>query len=330
MNFFAVGVDIGGTHFSVGIVDRGGNLQVKKSLPIAVEPFEVIVKNIAETVLFLVNQMGLKIEENAGTGFGVPSTIDPRTKKLIFANNLSWLDKDLTEEYETFIPGPVYIENDADCAAFGEAMVDPEPSRNVLMITFGTGFGGGLVMDGKIFQGGDGFGIEPGHTVLVYGGRKCNCGNYGCVEAYASVSALVERCREVMASSPDTLMWENCINARNVRDLNLADGRTPFIAAKKGDKAAVEVLKEFTGMAGQAIANLITLFRPEKVIIGGGICNEGDYFIAPLFEAAKRCIFGSGLMPMPFFNKARLGNDAGIVGAALLAIQRGTFTLSAQ
>ena len=326
-NLFAAGVDVGGAHFSAGIVDQNGTLLAKKSLPItADQSFEGVVKIIAETVLLLTEQAGLKIEESAGTGFGVPSTLDPKTKKLIFANNLYWLDKDLAGEYSGCVPGPVYIENDADCAALGEAMVDPAASRSTLMITFGTGFGGGLVMDGKIFRGCDGFGIEPGHIVLVYGGRQCNCGNSGCVEAYASAAALVERSREAMAACPDTLMWETCIDPRGRRDPNLADGRTPFIAARKGDRTALEVVKEFTTMAGQAIANLITLFRPEKVIIGGGLCNEGDYFIGPLFEAAQSRIFGAGLMPMPPFSKALLGNDAGMIGAAFLAI-RGTSVL---
>jgi glucokinase len=321
---FAAGVDIGGTHYAAGIAGRDGVLLAKKSRPIGAErPFEVIVKEIAETVLLTAEEAGLKSGQIAGTGFGVPSTINPRTKTLIFANNLSWLDRDLAGEYGKYISGPVWIENDAGCAAFGEVMTDPEHCDNALMITFGTGFGGGLIMNGKIFRGCDNFGIEPGHISLVYGGRKCSCGNSGCAEAYASVTALIERVREKMAACPDSLLWENCVDpATGRRDLARVDGHTPFAAARKGDKAALETLEEFTGFAGQAIANLITLFRPEKVIIGGGLCNEGGYFIGPLFEAAKARVFGGGLMPMPPFSKARLGNDAGIAGAALLAIPR--------
>ena len=318
---YAIGVDVGGTHFAAGVVDYRGILLAKNSRPTKSErSFEIIVQDIAGTVKLTVEQAGLSIGDITGTGFGVPSTIDPTTKKLIYANNLSWLNQDLTAEYGRYIPGPVYIENDAGCAVFGEVKTDPEPCDNALMITFGTGFGGGLVMNGKIFRGCDGFGIEPGHTVLVYGGRKCNCGNSGCVEAYASVTALVELCREKMAACPDSLMWESCTDPSGKRELKMAGGRTPFIAARKGDRAALELLETFTNMAGQAIANLITLFRPEKVIIGGGLCNEGDYFITPLYEAAKQRVFGSGLMPMPPFNRARLGNDAGIVGAAMLAL----------
>jgi glucokinase len=116
-------------------------------------------------------------------------------------------------------------------------------------------------------------------------------------------------------------MWENCLDSTGNRDLAMVDGRTAFTAAKKGDKAALKLIEDFTGMAGQAIGSLITVYRPEKVIIGGGLCNEGDYFITPLYEEEKKYYFGSGLMPMPPFYKARLGNDAGIVGAAMLAIK---------
>ena len=322
---YAIGIDMGGTHFSAGIVDTEGTLLAKKSLPVtAQQSFEDVVKNISDTVVLLAEQTGFDIKKSRGTGFGVPSTVDPKTKKLIFANNLYWLDKDLTAEYSSYISGPVYIENDADCAVLGEVTVDPSACKNTLMITFGTGFGVGLVIDGNIFRGCDGFGIEPGHTVIVYGGRPCNCGNCGCVEAYISAPALIESCKEAMAACPDTLMWESCINSKGERDPELTDGRTPFDAAKKGDKTALEILKQFTGMAGQAIANLITSYRPQKVIIGGGMSNQGDFFIDPLYEAAKRGFFGSGLMPMPPFSKALLGNDAGIVGAAMLAMRKET------
>jgi glucokinase len=269
--------------------------------------------------LLTAGQAGMQIEEIAGTGFGVPSTIDPHTKKLIFANNLSWLDRDLAAEYGRLIPGPVYIENDADCAVLGEAVTDS--CKNVLMLTFGTGVGGGLLIDGNIFRGCDGYGIEPGHITLVYGGRECNCGNCGCVEAYCSVPALVRQTREKMAACADSLMWEACVDSNGRRDPSLAGGRTAFNAARKNDSAARELLDTFINMAGQAVASLITVYRPQRVIIGGGLSSEGDNFIVPLYEAAKKRFYGSGLMPMPPFSRARLGNDAGIVGAAMLAMQ---------
>jgi glucokinase len=305
----------------VGVVDQSGTLLVKNSRPTKPErSFEAIVQDIAETALLSLEESGVKIDDIAGTGFGVPSTIDPKTKKMIFANNLSWLDVDLIAEFGKHFPGPVYIDNDADCAALGEAASEPQGCKNVLMVTFGTGFGGALLIDGKIFRGCDGYGIEPGHIVLVYGGRECTCGILGCVEAYVSIPALVEMTREKMTVNPGSLMWENCLDHLGKRDAALAGGRTAFTAAKKDDKAAQAVLDEFINMAGHAVGSLITVYRPEKVIIGGGLCNEGDFFITPLYEAAKQRYFGSGLMPMPPFVKARLGNDAGIIGAAMLVI----------
>ena len=318
---FSVGIDLGGTHFVVGIVDRSGTIQAKNSRPTHSErSFEEIVQEIAETVKLSLEQAGLTVRDIAGTGLGVPSNVDPKTKRLIFAHNLFWADKDLVAEYGKHISGPVYIDNDADCAALGEVLTDPEACKNALMLTFGTGIGGALVIDGKLFRGCDGFGIEPGHIVLIHGGRECTCGLFGCFEAYCSASALVEQTKVKMAANPQSLMWKTCVDPSSRPDLNRADGKTAFIAARQGDPTAQELLQVFFNRAGHAIGSLIALFRPEKVIIGGGLSNEGDHLIKPLYEAVKRHTFGAGLMPVPPLTRARLGNDAGIVGAAMLAM----------
>jgi glucokinase len=220
---------------------------------------------------------------------------------------------DLTGEFKKHWDIPVY--NDADCAALAESMEGPEAGKNVLVITIGTGFGGGLIMNGRIFKGGDNSGFEPGHSVLVFEGERCTCGLRGCAEAYTSVTALIRQTREKMETHRDSLMWQECGG-----DLEKADGKTSFNAAKKGDAAANEVVKDYIEYVAAGIANLVTLFRPQVVIIGGAISAEGDYLLEPLRKSAENRIYATGILSMPPLQKARLGNDAGIIGAALLGV----------
>jgi len=311
---YYAGIDVGGTHFGVGIVDENRKLLSKQSMPTgAGRPFGVIVKEMADTAKTLIARAGLAESQINSVGIGVPSTVDPKTGHVVFANNLDWRDLDLVGEFRKSWDIPVYMENDADCAALAESMDDSVKGKNTLLITIGTGFGGGLILNGKIFKGGDNSGFEPGHLVLVYNGIPCTCGNYGCVESYASVTALIRQTKEKMRACPDSLMWKECGN-----DPEKVDGRTSFDAAKKGDAAAREVVDGYISYTASGIANLITLFRPELIIIGGGLSGEGDYLIKPLYETAKSRIYAGELLGMPPIVPARLGNDAGIIGAALL------------
>jgi glucokinase len=314
MAWYYAGIDVGGTHFAAGVVDAKGKLLAKCSLPTgAGRSFGALVKEMADTAKKLIAQAGLEESRINSVGIGVPSTIDPKTGHVVFANNLDWRDLDLLGEFRKFWDIPVYLENDADCAALAESMADTVKGKNILLITIGTGFGGGLILNGKIFKGGDNSGFEPGHFELVHKGMLCTCGNYGCLESYASVTALIRQTKEKMQACPESLMWKECGN-----DPEKVDGRTSFDAAKKGDAPAKEVVDGFISYAASGIANLVTLFRPELVIIGGGLSAEGDYLIKPLYETAKGRIYAGELMGMPPIVPARLGNDAGIIGAALL------------
>jgi glucokinase len=311
---YYAGIDIGGTKIAFGIVGEDRKLLVGRSIPAgAGRPFEVIVKEMADTAKTTAADAGLGCDRIAGVGIGVPSTVDPKTGRVVFANNLGWRDLDLTGEFRKHWDIPVYMENDADCAALAEAMEGPAAGKNVLVITIGTGFGGGLVMNGGIFKGGDNSGFEPGHSALVFDGELCTCGQRGCVEAYASVVALIRQTREKMEARRDSLMWRECGG-----DLTKVDGRTSFNAAKKGDAAANEVVKAYIEYAAAGIANLVTLFRPQMVIIGGGISEEGEYLLGPLRRSAESRIYAADILSMPPLVKARLGNDAGVIGAALL------------
>jgi glucokinase len=310
---YYIGIDIGGTNIALGIVDQGGEILTKHSIPTgAGRPFGTIVKEMAETARATAEKAGFSADQIAGVGIGVPSTVDPRTKRVVFANNLDWRDLDLIGEFRKTWDTAIYMENDADCAALGEAVAGYD-YKTVFFVTLGTGFGGGFILNGRLFKGGDHFGIEPGHSVLIQSGVQCTCGNYGCLESYASVTALIRQTKEKMKARPESLMWKVC-----GKDLERVDSRTSFDAARAGDEAAREVVDEFIGYVASGIASLITLFRPEAVIVGGGLCNEGDYLMKPLYELTSRRIYAPDLMPMPPLLKARLGNDAGIIGAALL------------
>jgi glucokinase len=311
---YYAGVDIGGTKIAAGIVGEDRKLLARRSMAAgAGRPFEVIVREMADMAKAAAADAGLDPGRIAGAGIGVPSTVDPKTGRVVFANNLGWRDLDLVGEFGKHWDIPVYMENDADCAALAEAMEGPAAGKNVLVVTIGTGFGGGLIMNGRIFKGGDNSGFEPGHSALVFDGEPCTCGQRGCVEAYASVTALIRQTRQKMETCRDSLLWRECGG-----DLAKVDGRTSFNAAKKGDAAAAEVVKVYIEYAAAGIANLVTLFRPRMVIIGGGISEEGEYLLGPLRKSAESRIYAADILSMPPLTKARLGNDAGVIGAALL------------
>jgi glucokinase len=314
MGEYYIGIDVGGTSAGIAVVDEHGSMLAKDSIPTGMTPpFQTIVAALAERSAQLVKIAGLDGDAIQSVGIGVPSTIDPKTGHVVFANNLNWRDLDLVSECQKYWQVPIYLENDADCAAVAESWEGPARGRNVLVITVGTGLGGGLIMNGKIFKGGDNSGFEPGHSVLVHGGERCTCGNAGCAEAYASVTALIRQTREAMRNAPDSLLWQECGG-----DPAGVTGRTAFDAAKKGDQAAQKTVADYIEYLASSIANLITLFRPELVIIGGGISAEGDYLLKPLRESAGRRIYAWDILTMPPFMRARLGNDAGMIGAALL------------
>ena len=303
-----IGIDVGGTNIAAGLVEKDGRIVKKKSVPAgAGRPFPLIVEEMAALARELAGAA-----EIGSVGIGVPSTIDPRNGRVLFANNLGWRDLDLAEEFKKHWDIPVLLGNDADCAALGEALAGYGGSyENVVFVTLGTGFGGGIILGGRLFKGGDNSGIEPGHIPLVFDGLPCTCGLRGCLESYASASALIRQTREKMEADRDSLLWKIC-----GKDPGAVDGRTAFDAARVGDRAAAEVVEAFVGYAAAGIGSLITLYRPQAVIVGGGLSSEGDYLLGPLYRETKRRIYASELMP-PIL-KARLGNDAGIVGAALL------------
>ena len=314
MKYF-LGIDLGGTNIATGVVDENAKIVVQQSVPTRGQrSFEEVVEDMAKAAKDTLAQAKLTNNDIEYVGIGVPSTIDPDTQNLLYANNLGWKNKDLITEFKKYWDVDVRVGNDADCAALGEAVSDDAKQYDsVLMVTIGTGVGGGMIINKKIFTGGDGTGFEPGHLIIKDGGTLCTCGAKGCLEAYASVTALNRQTIDQMLSCPDSLMWQMTSG-----DLNKVSGRTSFNAAKEGDEAALQVVDGFLEYLSAGLSSLIAVFRPQVIIIGGGISKEGEYLLKPLREKTNIKSAGTGIIrPVPIL-QARLCNDAGIIGAALL------------
>lgn len=212
------------------------------------------------------------------------------------------------------LPLPLKIDNDANCAAFGETLAGAAKGRkNVIMLTLGTGVGGGIVLDGKIYAGADGMGAELGHTKLVYDGELCTCGQKGCLESYCSATALIRHAGEALEKAPGSLIGKLCGGDRNV-----IDARMVFHAAAAGDQVATDLVEDYISSLASGLSTFITIFRPESIILGGGVSNAGDQLFIPLNQKLAESTFGAEQIGVPEVIPAILGTDAGLVGAAFL------------
>lgn len=313
---YYIGIDLGGTNIAVGIVDESFKIVKKGSTPTLVnrDP-ELIIADMGKLCLELLAETGIGLEEVVCAGIAAPGSVNPRTGIIEYANNLPFLRFPIADTLRKYLPvRKVYLENDANAAALGEAVGGAAKGKRLsVMITLGTGVGGGVIIDGKIYSGFNYAGAELGHTVIEYNGRQCSCGRKGCFEAYASATALVSMTKEKLAACKDTLMWEMCGN-----DINKADARIAFAAMKKGDRAGKEVVDMYISCLACGITNMINIFQPEVLLIGGGVCNEKDYLLKPLTEIVNADQYTRNQAVKTEIKIAALGNDAGIVGAAAL------------
>lgn len=316
---YYVGLDLGGTNIAAGVVDEKYNIVADHSLPtLKHRTFEEIVEDMARAVREVAKIANLTLDDFTSIGIGAPSSVNPTTKRLAFANNLRWKNVPLIEEFRKHIDKPVFLANDADCAALGEAVAGvAKDYGSILLITLGTGVGGGLIMNDQIFNGADGNGFEPGHTTLILGGVPCTCGRLGCFESYASITGLIRETIEAIALNPTSLMREICGN-----DFCKVSGRTAFEAAKRGDAAGLAVVEKYAYYVGSGISSLVAALRPHAVLIGGGISNEGDYLLDPVRKVVAETVYSKDTVKPPEIIKASLGNSAGIIGAAFLETQK--------
>jgi len=309
---YRIGVDMGGTAIKAGVIDENFNIICSHSVPTG-EGFETVVKNIADAAKTVAGMAGLKVEDFPCVGLGTPGCISPSTGKLVFSNNTNWRNVPLRDELAKHLPVPVYIGNDANCAVIGETIAGAAKGHdNVVMITLGTGVGGGVIIGGKLFCGGDGMGAELGHTVLVADGYPCTCGARGCLEAYASVTGLIRQTKDAMAADPKSFLHDW------VKEYGAVNGKTVFDCAQQGDAASLKVLDQYTSYVAAGLGGFINVFRPEIILVGGGVCAQGDYLLDPIREKLKNHVFAYDIIGAPEVKVAALGNAAGTIGAAYL------------
>ena len=311
---YTVGVDIGGTDIKIGILDKYSNIVAKGICPTeAKKGAETVVKNIINAINTILDENSIKKEDCNYIGIGCPGTIDAKNGIVVYSNNLQWENVHLKEEIEKATGLEVYISNDANCAALGEVKAGFSGKyKNAVVITLGTGVGGGIVLDGKIFEGGTG-GAEIGHTLLERNGEVCTCGRKGCLEAYASATALIRQAKEKASKNKSSKLYELCNG-----DIDNMNGKIPFDACKMNDKVAIEVIDKYTDYLSEGIADMINIFRPEAIILSGGISKQGDYLTDILKKKVVPKVFGGANSYIPEIECAVLQNDAGVVGAGNL------------
>lgn len=309
---YTIGVDVGGMTIKVGLVDENGKIILKDRVVTSKNPSTAI-RETAELIYKILEKANVKLEEVKGIGFGCPGSVSNKTGTLVYCNNLPWENIKVREEMKKYINLPVELGNDADVAALGEVKFGVAKGySDAVMFTLGTGVGGGIIINGKIFSGSDGFGAELGHTNLVMDGKPCTCGRFGCLEAYASATALMEQAREEMQKNKNSKMWDFVSG-----DVNKVDGKMVFDCAREGDESALKVCDTFVKYVSEGIINMLNIFRPEIFIIGGGVSAAGKYFFDKIVAYCEKEHYGYAKVRIDIV-PASLGNDAGIIGAASL------------
>ena len=313
---FTIGIDLGGTNIVAAVVDEKYNIIAKAKTPTAVpRSAELIFDDIAKVCKDAVEKAGLTMDDISSVGLGTPGTVNS-DGVIEFANNLNFDNvpaKDMI--IERLGDKPVYVANDANCAALGEAYAGcGNGAKNFIAVTLGTGVGSGVIVDGKIVTGVNNAGGECGHMVIVVDGEACTCGRHGCWEAYASATALINQTKKAMEQYPDSVMHQLAEEEGKV------SGKTAFDAMRRGDIAGIKVVDQYIKYVACGIINLVNALQPEIICVGGGICNEGETLLRPLrryIEAERYSVYSKIQTKIL---KAELGNDAGIIGAAILGV----------
>lgn len=309
-----IGVDLGGTGIKAGVVNAEGKILSKASAPTLNErPYQEIIKDIASLCRRVAKQAYVAMEDVASIGVGVPGICNQETGVIPFCTNLGWHDVPFVEEMHKYLDVPVYVDNDATVAGFAESIAGVSVcTRSSVFLTLGTGVGGGIVIGGRPYSGVHGIGSEIGHMIIKMDGEPCTCGNYGCFERYASATAIIREAKRAVAQNPQSAILARCggneqkINAKIVID-----------CAKEGDETAKQVFDYYVKGLAHGIVSIINVLDPEVIVLGGGVSMAGQFLLDAVREAVKPLVFFK-TMPYAHIELAKLGSDAGVIGAALL------------
>lgn len=309
-----IGVDLGGTNIAAGLVDEEGKILYKISCPTGVERgAEAVIGDIAKLSQRVIDETGHKTSDIKAIGVGVPGICHPDNGVVEFCTNLFWHSVPLREIMNRTLDVPVFIGNDATVAGLAESVAGVSKGvKNSVFITLGTGVGGGIVIDNKVYAGTHGIGSELGHMIIVADGEPCTCGNYGCWERYTSATAMIRMGREAVKNHPDSAILAACggepekITAKHVMD-----------AAKAGDPAGKEVFDKYVHYLAVGIISIINVLDPEVIALGGGVSAAGEFLRDAVRADVDKMVFCKEV-PYARIELAVLGNDAGIIGAAML------------
>lgn len=309
-----IGIDVGGTTAKAGVVDEEGKILAKSVCKTGKErAFEDIAADMAELCRRVVRESGHEMADIAAVGVGIPGEQDPRSGLVAFCNNLGWVNVPLMQRLREALGLSVYVDNDANVAALAESAFGA--SRDVkssILVTLGTGVGGGIVENRRVRTGAHGVGGEIGHMVVVVDGEKCNCGHRGCWEKYASATAIIRMGRALMEEKPD------CALARQLgSDAAQLNAKAVLDLAKAGDADCMGIFETYVKYLCVGLANLINIYDPDMIVLGGGVAYAGDFLLDAVRAALGDYVYCPALS-WARVELARMGNDAGIIGAAML------------
>ena len=315
---YYIGVDLGGTNIAAGIVNENGEILFRKSVKTNLPQPEYVIENkICNLCKDLCTESGLELGKDiTSIGVGTPGNVNSETGVVGFNVNFGYIDWHLKEKIEEQISGvEVFVENDANSAVIAEVIAGcAKGCEHAVILTLGTGVGAGVIVDGKVLNGYNQSAAEIGHMVISAGGRQCNCGRKGCFERYCSATALISDTKEAMLANPDSKLWKVCPNIERV------NAKTVFDANDLGDETAKQVIDNYIEYLACGITNVVNIFQPEVVCLGGGVSNQEEGLLRPIREYLDREDYARHLMKRVTLKIATFRNDAGIIGAAMLGV----------
>ncbi|MBQ8374080.1 MAG: ROK family protein [Clostridia bacterium] len=319
MSKYIIAIDLGGMSAKGALFSYDGEIVSEEKIKTnAADGFEGTVQNLAALARTLTEKSGVAFEDAIAVGLGAPGVVDSTNGVVLRWTNFGWDNVPLAGRLSELTGKRVFIANDANVAALGEANFGATSQyQSSILLTLGTGIGGGMVFDGKLIEGYKSAGAELGHITIREGGLPCACGRRGCYEKYASATALVQQTRHAMVENLHSELW-TLVDGK----IENVDGRTAFIAAKNGDETAIKVIKQYVGYLSEGIADFVNILRPEAIVLGGGIANEGEALFEPLRKAVdERSYIAMDIVPLKIVG-AKLGNRAGKYGAYTLAKEK--------